>query len=219
MGKTEPSPRHYLIQSMTKPTKWPMHPMKTRFFLGICPAWSKSSLPTWRILGSLATQSTQRPLIRLGECPGWSESFAGRTCLVLPCSGSFDIFCCAPVRSEMSRSMSKRTKLHVRPAKTQISLGICPVWSVFAVHMKKPWLLSFPLSHHKDWSDCVNAQAESLLGAQKNLLVLSCSGSNIIPAWTLQNLQKHMCTQQQFKSDFACHSMGSKGPKAWVFYF
>ena len=30
---------------------------------------------------------------------------------------------------EMSRLMSKPTKWHVRPAKTQISLGIRPVWS------------------------------------------------------------------------------------------
>ena len=29
----------------------------------------------------------------------------------------------------MSRDMTKPTKWHVRPAKTQISLGICPVWS------------------------------------------------------------------------------------------
>ena len=29
--------------------------------------------------------------------------------------------------------MTKPTKLPLRPAKTQISLGICPVWSVFAV--------------------------------------------------------------------------------------
>ena len=34
----------------------------------------------------------------------------------------------------------------VRPAKTQISLGIHPVWSVFTVRMKKAWILSYPLS-------------------------------------------------------------------------
>ena len=30
--------------------------------------------------------------------------------------------------------------------KTQISLGIRPVWSVFAVRMMKPWVLSYPFS-------------------------------------------------------------------------
>ena len=37
----------------------------------------------------------------------------------------------------LSHSTTKPTKWHGRPAKTQISLGICPVWSEFAVHMKK----------------------------------------------------------------------------------
>ena len=40
----------------------------------------------------------------------------------------------------------KTNKVSVRPAKTQISLGIRPVWSVFAVCMKKTWVLSYPLS-------------------------------------------------------------------------
>ena len=35
----------------------------------------------------------------------------------------------------------KTNKMSVRPAKTQISLGIRPVWSVFAVRMKKAWVL------------------------------------------------------------------------------
>ena len=46
----------------------------------------------------------------------------------------------------MSRLVTKPTKWHVHPAKTQISLGICPVWSVFTVCMKKAWVLSNPLS-------------------------------------------------------------------------
>ena len=29
---------------------------------------------------------------------------------------------------------------------TQISLGICPIWLVFAVSMKKYWVLSYSLS-------------------------------------------------------------------------
>ena len=42
----------------------------------------------------------------------------------------------------------------------QISLGIRPVWSVFAVHVKKPWVLSYPLSAQRRlWSDWVDAQA------------------------------------------------------------
>ena len=39
-------------------------------------------------------------------------------------------------RLNLSRLMTKPTKCPLRQAKTQISLGICPVWSVFAVRMK-----------------------------------------------------------------------------------
>ena len=46
----------------------------------------------------------------------------------------------------MRHSMTKPTEWHVHPAMTQISLGICSVWSVFAVRMKKHWVLSYPLS-------------------------------------------------------------------------
>ena len=49
-------------------------------------------------------------------------------------------------RSNMNRSMTKPTKWPVCPAKTQISLGICPVWSVFAVCMKKAWVFSYSKS-------------------------------------------------------------------------
>ena len=41
----------------------------------------------------------------------------------------------------------KTNKMAVRPAKTQISLGISlGMIRVFAVRMKKPWALSYPLS-------------------------------------------------------------------------
>ena len=40
---------------MTKPTKWHVRPAKTQISLGIHPAWSESSLSTWRKLGPLAT--------------------------------------------------------------------------------------------------------------------------------------------------------------------
>ena len=57
--------------------------------------------------------------------------------------------------------MTKLTNLPVRTAKTQISLGIHPVWPVFAVRMKKGWVLSYSVSaqrrHRSDWAD---AQAD-----------------------------------------------------------
>ena len=46
----------------------------------------------------------------------------------------------------VSRLVTKPTKWHVRYAKTQISQGIRPVWSVSAIRMKKAWVLSDPLN-------------------------------------------------------------------------
>ena len=55
----------------------------------------------------------------------------------------------------------KTNKMSVRPAKTQISLGIRPVWSVFAVRMKKVWVLCYPFSaQQRRWSDWEDAQAD-----------------------------------------------------------
>ena len=61
----------------------------------------------------------------------------------------------------------KTNKMTVRPAKTQISLGIHPVWSdpslirVFAARTKKHWVLSYPLSAQRRlWSDWTDAQSD-----------------------------------------------------------
>ena len=53
--------------------------------------------------------------------------------------------------------------MSVRPAKTQIILGIRPVCliRVFAVRLKKPWALSYPLSAKRRlWSDWADAHAD-----------------------------------------------------------
>ena len=55
----------------------------------------------------------------------------------------------------------KTNNVVVRPAKTQLSLGIRPVRSVFAVCMKKAWALSYQLSAQRRlWSDWADAQAD-----------------------------------------------------------
>ena len=81
----------------------------------------------------------------------------------------------------MSRLVTKPAKWHVCPAKTQISLGIRPVWSVFAVHMKKAWVLSYPLSAQRD-SDQTGRMPRLIwvfAGRTVILLVLSCRGSYV----------------------------------------
>ena len=75
--------------------------------------------------------------------------------------------------------MTKPTKWHVRPAKTDQPGHPPSLIRVFAVRMKKPWVLSYPLSAQRSlirlggcpgWS-------ESALGAHATLLVLSWGGS------------------------------------------
>ena len=53
----------------------------------------------------------------------------------------------------LNRSMTKPTKSPEHPANTQISLGIRLVWSVFAVRIKKHWVLSFPLHAQRRLAD------------------------------------------------------------------
>ena len=60
-----------------KTNKMSVRPAKTQVSLGIHPV-SESSLSAWRNLGPSATHWAQaKTLIRLGGCPGWSESSLG----------------------------------------------------------------------------------------------------------------------------------------------
>ena len=79
---------------------------------------------------------------------------------------------------QMSRLITKPTKWHVCTAKTQISLGICPVSWVFTVCMKEVWVLSYPLSTQRRLTRLGGCPgwAESSLGASH--FVLSWGGSN-----------------------------------------
>ena len=57
--------------------------------------------------------------------------------------------------------MTKPTQWHVRPAKTQISLGIHPVWSESSLSAwRKLRSLATNWAHSKYWSDWTDAQAD-----------------------------------------------------------
>ena len=61
---------------------------------------------------------------------------------------------------KMNRDMTKQTKW-VCPAKTQISLGIRPVWSESSLSAwRKLGSLATHWAHSEDWSDWVDAQAD-----------------------------------------------------------
>ena len=76
------------------------------------------------------------------------------------------------VHFEMSRLVTKPTKWHVRPAKTDQPGHPPSLISVFAIPMKKAWILSFPLSAQRRlWSDWVDAEADlSLRWAHSHLV-------------------------------------------------
>ena len=80
-------------------------------------------------------------------------------------------------RNKLSRRTTKPTKWHVRPAKTQLSLGIHPVWSESSLSHEETMDHWIPTERKQiPWSDWVDAQAGLHL-CRVILLVLSCSGS------------------------------------------
>ena len=85
----------HMSQSMTKPSKWPLRPAKTQISLGVRPVGSESSLGVQWVAKDPQDffKPTAKTLIRLGECPGWSESSCGaHTCIiwsVLSCCGLY----------------------------------------------------------------------------------------------------------------------------------
>ena len=71
--------------------------------------------------------------------------------------------------------------------KTQIILGVCPVWSVLTFRMKKASVLSYPLSIQQRLIRLGRCPGwfESSLGANAILLVLSIAGSyHIYPKYS-----------------------------------
>ena len=117
----------------------------------------------------------------------------------------------------------KTCKMSVRPAKTRVSLGICPVWSVFSVRLKKPWVLSYPMSTSR--CPCWSMSSPRAV----TLLVLSCCGSylfhfiNPVPWKILEHCsnsyleiwhvlmhekrKSYLYTKQNYSSKFFCLTM------------
>ena len=99
--------------------------------------------------------------------------------------------------------MTKPTKWPLRPARTQISLGIRPVWSEFAVCMKNHWVLSYPLrALQRLWSDWAVAQADpSLRWAQRSF----CSFCHEAAHFSLGRVKPTQCPVYSEHSDKSSH--------------
>ena len=83
--------------------------------------------------------------------------------------------------------------MSVHLAKTQISLGIWPVWSVFAVHIKKAWVLSYPSSAQRRlWSVWADAQADlSLRWAHSHIVGFVMSWLSLVPLIVTMKQPEH----------------------------
>ena len=143
---------------MTIVVDWDVKPQIKQNKLMSCRQWCKILLPHRTGINMVCF------------CPRWSCPEWEGLCSVPSYTGYL----------KLSRNTTKPTKWPVRPAKTQVSLGICPVWSVFAVRSVGSLGPKVPSSRHwRLWSDLADAQADlSMLGAQVILLVLSCYGLN-----------------------------------------
>ena len=94
----------------------------------------------------------------------------------------------------MSRLVTKPTKWHVRPAKTQISLGIRPVWSESS---QSAWSKLGSLATH--WADSEDSDQTGQMprliwvftGRTVILLVLSRGGSDIVIILHDRNFKWH----------------------------
>ena len=116
---------------------------------------------------------------------------------------------------QMSHLMIKPTKWHVRPAKTQISLGIRPVWSEASL---SAWR-SYPLSAQRRlWPDWADAQADlSLRWAHSHFVGFvmrrlkwhSFNPGNYPYAWSLKP-PHHWCSK---KTKFAHSIISERNPE------
>ena len=82
---------HKWGRRMTKPTKWPVRPANTQISQGIRPCSLIRVFAVHMKKHWLPTERKAKTLIRLGRCPGWSESSLGAQArlLVLSCCVSF----------------------------------------------------------------------------------------------------------------------------------
>ena len=118
--------------------------------------------------------------------------------------------------------MTKPTKWHVGPAKTQISQGIGPVWSESLLSTwRKLGFLATHWAHSEDWSDWVDAKADlSLRWARSHFVGFVTRRVIYLMSMCMTKPTKWLkCpgkTEHQpgpVWSESAVHSMGSWGPK------
>ena len=152
-------PRH------DKTNKMRVRPAKTQISLGIRPVWSVSSLSAqWVANDPSFLHADSEYSDQTGRMPRLIWVFAGRTVtlLVLLCRGSFTIVIVVSRQCKFEPPHDKTNKMACAPSKDSDQPGhlLSPI-RVFAIRMKKAWVLSYPLSAQRRlWSDWADAQAD-----------------------------------------------------------
>ena len=148
---------------MTKPTKLLCAQRRLRSAWASAQSDQSLRCPHEESLGpSLPTERKAKTLIRLGGCSLLLLWFINIS------------------RLYMSRLMTKQTKWHVRPAKTQISLGIRPVWSESSLSAWRKlgsFATHWAQSEDSDQTGRMPRLIWVFAGRTVTLLVLSCRGS------------------------------------------
>ena len=113
----------------------------------------------------------------------------------------------------------------LRPAKTQISLGIRPVWSVFAVRMKKAWVLSYPFERTANTLIRLGRCPGSNLGASN--LFLFCLFLSVAVVGSDPCLWLFLGIVFRLRLDFRkvyftrhllSYLLGTSGGRVWLFW-
>ena len=161
-----------------------MGPAKTQISLGIHPVWSKSLLSAWRKLGSLATYwAHSEDSDQTGQIPRLIWVFAGAQVIMLVFSLGGPFFVQTLLywqQVEFELPHDKTNKMAYVPSEESDQPGHPPsLIRVFAVCMKKAWVLSYSLSaQRRHWSDWTDAQADlNLRWAQSHFVGLSWGDS------------------------------------------
>ena len=124
----------------------------------------------------------------------------------------------------LSRLTTKPTKWHVRPAKTQINLGIRPFWSESSLStwgkLRSLAIITVQSEASAQTGGC-RGWSESSLGAKVILLVLSCcvvcnvfkvnpSGKNSIQCQTYTKIEDHIELKLYFNSRHPQHRFSAQ---------
>ena len=202
---------------MTKPTKWPVHPAKTRISLGIRPVWLESSLSTWRNIGSLPIEHTVKTPPRLIFSLHWAHRLICWFCHAQAhvqcnaCVVEIELYYCCDIVNKYYMSPVKRICVFEHSVITNFNCA-CPALqrgqgSGF-LSEGSSWLTACMSEQRRFWRDWADAQA------RLNLRCSEGSGKTVRMrrlAWTFaaricDKYQIHL-TRSIFKTNIYCISV------------